>query len=84
MAVLKEITAVVSIRMPIGENWTVNRCRYRSEDAAGKRLCLATGVHGDERMGQLVLFDVAKHIKAQPECLHGIVDLWVSAWCPLP
>ena len=76
MAVLKEITAVVSIRMPIGENWTVNRCRYRSEDAAGKRLCLATGVHGDERMGQLVLFDVAKRIKAQPECLHGIVDLY--------
>ena len=55
MAILKEISAVASISMPIGETWTVSRCRYRSDDGAGRRLCLTTGIHGDEMMGQLVV-----------------------------
>lgn len=76
MAILKEISAVASIKMPIGENWTVSRCRYASEDGKGKRVCLATGIHGDERMGQLVVYDVAKRIQHAPEHLHGIVDIY--------
>jgi len=76
LAILKEILTVASVRMPIGENWAVNRCRYRCEDGAGKRLCIATGIHGDERMGQLVIYDVAQRIKAQPQHLHGTVDMY--------
>ena len=76
MAVLKEITAVASVKMPIGEKWTVNRCRYRCEDGAGKRLCIATGIHGDERMGQMVVYEVAQRIMAAGEHLHGTVDLY--------
>ena len=67
---------MASIKMPIGENWTVSRCRYASEDGKGKRVCLATGIHGDERMGQLVAYDVAQRIKAQPEHLHGTIDIY--------
>ena len=67
---------MASIKMPIGENWTVSRCRYASEDGKGKRVCLATGIHGDERMGQLVVYDVAKRIQHAPEHLHGIVDIY--------
>ena len=62
--------------MPIGEMWTVNRCRYRSEDGAGKRLCLATGIHGDEMMGQLVVYSVARRIMEEPQHLHGTVDIY--------
>lgn len=76
MAILKEIAAVASVSMPIGENWTVNRCRYRSEDGASGRLCIATGIHGDEKMGQLVVYDVAQRIKRSPEHLHGVVDIY--------
>ena len=76
MAILKEISAVASIKMPIGENWTVSRCRYASEDGSGKRVCLATGIHGDERMGQLVVYDVAKRIQHEPEHLHGVIDIY--------
>lgn len=76
MAILKELTNVASVKMPIGETWTVSRCRYRSDDGASARVCLATGIHGDERMGQLVVYDVARRIKAQPEHLHGIVDIY--------
>ena len=68
LSILKEISAVASISMPIGETWTVSRCRYRSDDGAGKRLCLATGIHGDEMMGQLVVYSVAKRIMAEPQC----------------
>lgn len=76
MAVLKEITAVAAVKMPIGEKWTVNRCRYRCEDGAGKRLCIATGIHGDERMGQIVVYEVARRIMAESEYLHGTVDMY--------
>ena len=76
MAILKELTNVASVKMPIGETWTVSRCRYRSEDGATARVCLATGIHGDERMGQLIVYDVARRIKAQPEHLHGVIDIY--------
>jgi len=76
LSVLKEISTVASIAMPIGETWTVNRCRYRSDDGAGRRLCLATGIHGDEMMGQLVLYAVAKRIMDEPNHLHGTVDIY--------
>lgn len=76
MAVLKEVTPVASICMPIGEKWTVSRCRYRSDDNAGGRLCLATGIHGDERMGQLIVYDVAQRIMQSPQHLHGTVDIY--------
>ena len=76
MAVLKEKTVVASVKMPIGESWSISRCRYRSEDGAAARVCLATGIHGDERMGQLVIYDVAQRIMAQPEHLHGVVDMY--------
>ena len=76
MAIRKEISTVASIKMPIGENWTVSRCRYASEDGGGKRVCLATGIHGDERMGQLVVYDVAQRIGHEPQHLHGTVDIY--------
>ena len=76
MSILKEISPVASVAMPIGEMWTVNRCRYRSEDGSAGRLCIATGIHGDELMGQLILYDVARRIAAHPEHLHGVVDLY--------
>ena len=76
MAILREISTVASIKMPIGENWTVSRCRYAAKDEAGKRVCNATGVHGDEMMGQLVVYDVAQRIMKQPENLHGTIDIY--------
>lgn len=76
MAILKEITDIASVKMPIGETWTVSRCRYSSNDGAAARVCLATGIHGNERMGQLVVYDVARRIKAQPEHLHGTLDVY--------
>ena len=76
LPVLKEITAVASVTMPIGENWTVSRCRYSPEGETKGRLCIATGIHGDERMGQMIVYEVAQKIQREPEHLHGVVDLY--------
>ncbi|MBR5287855.1 MAG: succinylglutamate desuccinylase/aspartoacylase family protein [Clostridia bacterium] len=76
MAIIREITTVASVAMPVAEAWRVKRCRYASEGTSAGRLCIATGIHGDEMMGQLVVFGVARRIMAQPEHLHGIVDIY--------
>lgn len=76
MAILREITTVASVAMPVAEAWRVKRCRYAPEGEAAGRLCITTGIHGDEMMGQLIVFGVAQRIMAQPEHLHGIVDIY--------
>lgn len=62
--------------MPIGERLLLRRCRYSSEDPRAGRLCLATGIHGDEMIGQLIVFQVAQRLMAQGEHLHGMVDIY--------
>lgn len=76
MAIVREITTIASVAMPIAEAWRVKRCRYQAEGELAGRLCIATGIHGDEMMGQLIVFGVANKIMAQPEHLHGIVDIY--------
>lgn len=76
MAVVREITQVASIAMPIGESWTVRRCRYMPQEGASGRLCLATGIHGDEMLGQLIVFGIVRRIMEQQEHLHGTVDVY--------
>lgn len=41
-----------------------------------KRISIVTGIHGDELEGQYVCYEVARQIKAHPECLKGIVDIY--------
>ena len=62
--------------MPVLERWHVRRCRYAPEGGAAGRICIATGIHGDEMLGQLIAFGVAQRIAAQPEQLHGTVDIY--------
>jgi len=76
LAIVREITTVASVAMPVAEAWRVKRCRYACEGEPKARLCIATGIHGDEMMGQLIVFGVARRIMAQPEHLHGIVDIY--------
>lgn len=76
MAVIKEITNIGSVAMPIEEKWTIRRCRYSPDHGGKGRLCIATGIHGDEMMGQLIVYGVAKRIMAQPQHLRGTVDIY--------
>ncbi|MBP3656132.1 MAG: succinylglutamate desuccinylase/aspartoacylase family protein [Clostridia bacterium] len=76
MAVVREITTVAGAALPVYESFSVRRCRYMPEGGADKRVCLASGIHGDELLGQLVLCETAQRIMAQPENLLGIVDIY--------
>ncbi|MGN0301994.1 MAG: M14 family metallopeptidase [Anaerotardibacter sp.] len=44
--------------------------------AGAPRLSVVTGIHGDELEGQYVAFELARRIKASPELLEGIVDIY--------
>jgi len=76
LSIVKEISSIASIAMPVAERWHARRCRYAPEGESAGRLCLASGIHGDELIGQLILHGIAQRIMAQPEHLHGIVDVY--------
>lgn len=42
----------------------------------GKRICIVTGIHGDELEGQYVLYLLNRRLKEHPEWLRGTVDLY--------
>lgn len=76
MSVVREIASVAEIAMPVDEKWFVRRCRYMPEEGGAGRVCIVTGIHGDEMMGQLIVFGVAQRIMQGQEHLHGIVDIY--------
>ncbi|MEE0954233.1 MAG: M14 family metallopeptidase [Eubacterium sp.] len=41
-----------------------------------KRICVVTGIHGDELEGQYAAFVLQQKIKEEPEALQGIVDIY--------
>lgn len=76
MAIIKERSIVASMAMPVDERWVVRRCRYAPDGESKGRVCIATGIHGDEIMGQLIVYGVVRRIMAEPQNLHGIVDVY--------
>ena len=41
-----------------------------------KRICIVTGIHGDELEGQYVCYELMRKINEKIENLHGIVDIY--------
>ncbi len=41
-----------------------------------KRICIVTGIHGDELEGQYVCYELQRRIQEAPELLNGIVDIY--------
>ena len=54
VVLLKTLTTVASVALPIEERWSIKRCRYAPDGSSAGRVCIATGTHGDEMMGQLI------------------------------
>ncbi len=76
---IQKIEVVSSTRLPVDEVLEIKRCRYLGKpklDRGLKRLSIVTGTHGDELEGQYVAFMVAQRIKAHPEFLNGVVDIY--------
>lgn len=77
---------VSSFEMGVGERLAVTRTRFAPAGTSGdpaadgtQRLCLVTGIHGDELEGQYLCYEVARRIREHPEHLTGVVDIYPAA-----
>lgn len=72
------IEKVVSVGLPVGENWNIYKNRIAPDKLSGdeKRLSIVTGVHGDELEGQFVCYELNRLLGEKKEHLKGIVDIY--------
>lgn len=65
---------IVSIGLPVDETFRIRKNSITQGE--GKRICVVTGIHGDELEGQYVCFRLGQIINENPEYLHGTVDIY--------
>lgn len=72
------LETVISIGLPILENMKImkNRLQPTSLNGNEKRICIVTGIHGDELEGQFVCYEVIRIINENFDKLKGIVDIY--------
>lgn len=72
------IDTVVSVKLPIREMLRIKRNRLMPDVVTGeeKRICLVSGIYGDELGGQYICGEIIRRIKAEFENLTGIVDVY--------
>lgn len=72
------VEPVVQAGLPVGEHLLIKKNVLKPETITGKekRVCIVTGTHGDELEGQYVCYELNRQIKAHPECLKGIVEIY--------
>lgn len=74
------IRTVVSVGLPVMETMHIKKNRLMPESGAAdknmKRLCIVTGIHGDELEGQYICYELIRRLTAEPEKLNGIVDVY--------
>ncbi len=74
---MESIEDVVRIPLPVDEEYVIKRHRLKpGADGADKRICIVTGIHGDELEGQFVCYEIARRIREHAESLSGIVDIY--------
>ena len=69
---------VASLSLAVHEDLELkkNRLSPLPGNDSGKRLCVVTGVHGDELEGQYVVYLLNRRIQKHPELLTGTVDIY--------
>ena len=72
----EEIIRVVDVELPVNEELIIQKHRMESNNASEKRICVVTGIHGDELEGQYVAYEVARRISESPDSLQGTVDIY--------
>ena len=69
---------VVDLGLSVHERWELhkNHIAPLPGNDGGKRLCVVTGIHGDELEGQYVAFLLNQELQRHPEYLHDTVDIY--------
>ena len=72
------IEQVVQVNLPVDEEMRVQKMRLTPQMPfeGMKRISIVTGTHGDELEGQYVCYELQRRLRAQPEHLAGIVDIY--------
>ena len=72
------IETVVSMELPVDESLRIqkNRIMPLHPDGKEKRFAVVTGIHGDELEGQFVCYELQRRLKAAPEQIKGIIDIY--------
>lgn len=77
--ILESVEDVVQLSLPVDEEFVIRRHRLMPADmdnSSKKRICIVTGIHGDELEGQYVCYELSRHIRENVEGLGGIVDIY--------
>ena len=68
------IEDVIKVKMPVGESLVIRKNRHLPDNVASaeglKRLCVVSGIHGDELEGQYICYLLNKVVRVG--CLSGI------------
>ena len=76
------IEEVLSLSLPVGERLVIKKNRHfpkglKPNNVEGlKRLCVVSGIHGDELEGQYICYELNRRLQEHPEYLNGIVDVY--------
>lgn len=74
------IETVVSVDLMVEEELKVKKNRMAPDFPTGKekRICIVSGLYGDELQGQYICYEVIRRIKLDYGSLTGIVDVYPS------
>ena len=74
------IETVVSVDLMVEEELKVKKNRLAPDFPNGneKRICIVSGLYGDELQGQYICYEVIRRIKSNYDKLKGIVDVYPS------
>lgn len=72
------VESVVSIGLFVDEKMEIKKNRISPAQLNGdeKRICIVTGIHGDELEGQYVCYEMIKRMNENQGLLKGIVDIY--------
>lgn len=72
------IETIATAELPIREVMRIKKNSLVPEKLTGneQRLCIVTGVHGDDLAGQFICYEVIRRIKENYAALTGIVDVY--------
>lgn len=74
------VETVVSLGLAVDEKLVIKKNRLTSLNIneKAKRICIVTGLHGDELEGQYVCYKLIRKIKENIKYLNGVVDIYPS------
>lgn len=74
------IEDVVKVKMPVGESLVIRKNRHlplaEFNENSLPRLCVISGIHGDELEGQYICYLLNKVVNENPAYLKGILDVY--------